>query len=387
MSNNEDAWIALLNDLTLSDQLQKPRVSGTKKESHSDFNNDIFFNDDGEPTDRFLEAIKADLKRFPEFSKASGEEEEEEGFQDDYEDFTEARPQYPDHFVHRQPSETVPKKVSKPQKGIFIDDVEESPHVSRNFRSKKNISAGRSPASSSSVLFNEESTIPFSTVPARKRSNAKSVSKSPSDNGTSNRAVLKEKLSLDKKNVANVSSKDISSSLMNVSTFIDTNHEIENDSKVKSLQLRIKGQLQCIKSLELQLQNATELLSLRNKQIGQFQAKLKSLSEIYGQQQSLSFQQQQKIYEDSRFQDIIDQYKKQLEIVQNKLQDEISKRHRSEERWKMLKEYAEKSKTRCSELEIHNAELKGLNAELTSKMDKYRKSYRESGRHEFLCLR
>jgi hypothetical protein len=385
MSNNEDAWIALLNDLTLSDQPEKPRVSGTKKESQSDFDNDIFFNDDGEPTDRFLEAIKADLKRFPEFSKASGEEEEEEeGFQDDYEDFTEERPHYPDHFVHRQHSnksirETAPKKVSKPKKGIFTDDIEESPHVYRNVRNKKNIPAGRSPASSSSVLFNDESSIMSSTVHARKRSNGKSVSKSPSDNGTSNRTVLKEKPSLDKKNVANVSSKDISSSLLNVSTFIDTNHEIENDSKVKSLQLRIKGQLQCIKSLELQLQNATELLSLRNKQIGQFQAKLKSLSEIYSQQQSLSFQQQQKIYEDSRFQDIIDQYKKQLEIVQNKLQDEISKRHRSEERWKMLKEYAEKSKNRCSELEIHNAELKGLNAELTSKMDKYRKSYRESG--------
>jgi hypothetical protein len=385
MSNNEDAWIALLNDLTLSDQPEKPRVSGTKKESQSDFDNDIFFNDDGEPTDRFLEAIKADLKRFPEFSKASGEEEEEEeGFQDHYEDFTEERPHYPDHFVHRQHSnksirETAPKKVSKPQKGIFTDDIEESPHVYRNVRNKKNVPAGRSPASSSSVLFNDESAILSSTVHARKRSNGKSVSKSPSDNGTSNRTVLKEKPSLDKKNVGNVSSKDISSSLLNVSTFIDTNHEIENDSKVKSLQLRIKGQLQCIKSLELQLQNATELLSLRNKQIGQFQAKLKSLSEIYSQQQSLSFQQQQKIYEDSRFQDIIDQYKKQLEIVQIKLQDEISKRHRSEERWKMLKEYAEKSKNRCSELEIHNAELKGLNAELTSKMDKYRKSYRESG--------
>lgn len=46
----------------------------------------------------------------------------------------------------------------------------------------------------------------------------------------------------------------------------------------------------------------------------------------------------------------------------------------------MLKEYAEKAKARSSELEIQNAEYKGVQVELQNKMQRYRKSYRDLGK-------
>lgn len=77
---------------------------------------------------------------------------------------------------------------------------------------------------------------------------------------------------------------------------------------------------------------------------------------------------------------------KQLDLVQKKLEDEVHKKHRAEERAKSMKEYSERAKARCSELEMQNAELKGLIAELQGKLQKSRKSYRESGKAFLSCL-
>jgi hypothetical protein len=50
-----------------------------------------------------------------------------------------------------------------------------------------------------------------------------------------------------------------------------------------------------------------------------------------------------------------------------------------EERGKALKEYLEKAKFQISQLEINSAELKGNLKEAQEKMQKYRKSFQDSG--------
>ena len=60
---------------------------------------------------------------------------------------------------------------------------------------------------------------------------------------------------------------------------IDTTEiEVEAESRVKSLQLRLQGQLQTIRSLESQLSEALQLVEARNKQLAHCNARLKAHS-------------------------------------------------------------------------------------------------------------
>lgn len=70
---------------------------------------------------------------------------------------------------------------------------------------------------------------------------------------------------------------------------------------------------------------------------------------------------------------------KQADLMQAKFLEEQVKRQRAEEKARVLKEYAEKSKNRCQSLEGQVAELNGQIVELAAKMEKYRKGYKEQG--------
>jgi uncharacterized coiled-coil protein SlyX len=60
---------------------------------------------------------------------------------------------------------------------------------------------------------------------------------------------------------------------------VDTTEvEVEAEGRVKSLQLRVQGQLQSIRSLEGQLGDALQLLETRNKQLAHCNARLKAVT-------------------------------------------------------------------------------------------------------------
>lgn len=70
---------------------------------------------------------------------------------------------------------------------------------------------------------------------------------------------------------------------------IDTTEiEVEAESRVKSLQLRLQGQLQTIRSLEAQLGDALQLLEARNKQLAHCNARLKASASTAAQNASNS---------------------------------------------------------------------------------------------------
>jgi hypothetical protein len=80
VSTEDDAWIALLNDISLNRSYPissniENKVATTKvlrkDVTPVSFDDEIFFNDDGEPTDRFLEAVNADLKKRSTFCQKS----------------------------------------------------------------------------------------------------------------------------------------------------------------------------------------------------------------------------------------------------------------------------------------------------------------------------
>jgi hypothetical protein len=87
-----------------------------------------------------------------------------------------------------------------------------------------------------------------------------------------------------------------------------TEKDIEQDAVRKSLQLRIVGQLQCIKSLEAQLQDALSLVNARNKLIGQLQAKVKAVGDGNNNQDERAFAAQ---LSEQRMSEVVDKYKVQ----------------------------------------------------------------------------
>lgn len=65
-----------------------------------------------------------------------------------------------------------------------------------------------------------------------------------------------------------------------------TEIEVEAESRVKSLQLRLQGQLQTIRSLEGQLGDALQLVEARNKQLAHCNARLKAAASTHNAQQN-----------------------------------------------------------------------------------------------------
>ena len=217
----EDVWVNLLNDISQPSESFDPE-------------NEIFLTEDGEPTDRFLEAVKADL---------------------------EFRSEPSDGFFHYEQHLRPQEKKKSKRKDLEGD-------ITKKFD--------------------------------RNRSSVKSKSRTNEDRQFFDKNLVgkKEEKSSSNKSVHNDS----------VPTFESDLQFIESDSKVKSYQLRLKGQLQCIKSLERQLHQSQELLSLRDKQLSQLQSKYKNLSEIYHKNQDLT-PSSESWREDSRFQQLIQQYK------------------------------------------------------------------------------
>jgi len=139
------------------------------------------------------------------------------------------------------------------------------------------------------------------------------------------------------------------SSYSNNDTIFNTElHELEQESekdqKVKSLQLRITGQLQTIKSLELQLSSTMELLNQRNKQLVGYENKYKSF--LTNQKRMISQQTKSETYqiEANHYQELIKQYQQEIITLQSKLQQEKILHYRNEERNKVFREAIERMK-------------------------------------------
>jgi uncharacterized coiled-coil protein SlyX len=385
VSTEDDAWIALLNDISLNRSYPVPNNHEKKVASSKvlmkavkpvSFDDEIFFNDDGEPTDRFLEAVNADLKKHSTFDqqvdiggvaidggfKSRNEFEKNLLFSTLKNTVRQGKESGKMHFSRRSlptgPSDEISSEMmassSSTQQGINKPSVNrkaplsskcESSVLDDNFDlndiendSTNNVSAFKKEGicHNSDNEDREEDNIflqstDFSNIPKnclkllkREKSDSNFVSKSPKANKTKKNNDVKDHLAVSRsakmKTIGHVSANkvtgDLSSSfhdsvLTTVATDSRRCHEmIESESKLKSFKLRLQGQLATIRSLEQQLQQASDLLKVRNTQIIQLQSKLKSLNDSYQQSQQQSpLRNGNNSDFEAKFEEVIDQYK------------------------------------------------------------------------------
>lgn len=236
---NEDAWIELLNDLSVSDD-QYRMGDGSVYQNALSLNDEVFVTESGEVTDHFLEAVKADLKIIPSrlYKEDAGSLKNGDSLDSRVE-------------IYRQKKK---KTLSSP----LPSRLETTTHR-RKFKSTiQNI------VTSDPVIFANET----SSSSARKI----------------DRDSFKENIN-------------------------DSTVDVDSDPKIKSLQLRLKGQLECIRSLEQKLRRAQDLLSSRSKQINDLQTKLKSVSQIYHRRPDGAISTPQSIDHSQQIEEIVNHYK------------------------------------------------------------------------------
>lgn len=335
--------IALLNDIAADD----PVLSSTG----------VYFNADGQPTDRFLEALKDDLGKLPDFP--------------DYNEFQKKR--IPTTIEReRDPVDgTLPSNSTNQPKSRVSTAVDHPPspppkaaqqvvhtsipvYLPQPRRTPKDLKRGH--CREGPVLYDDpcsdsEDSTSIASSAEHFSSHDKTKEISPLHHVTKSHLIenlspqqSEAKKNLSKKSIANAEalvtkkSKTESSStttaskkkavhkvqltefpphqqavrlskstnLLTVADVDDVDQVlIDKEGKIKSLQLRLRGQLQTIKTLENQLLEAQGIIESKSKQVSMLVNKLRAVGEV-----QQKHDQAQRVIEDSKaLIEIVDQLK------------------------------------------------------------------------------
>ena len=157
------------------------------------------------------------------------------------------------------------------------------------------------------------------------------------------------------------------------------------ESRIKSYELRTKGQIRAIRSLESQLnqtnrelEEKTKLLQLSNNRIRILESKERNMT--LGQHNSIkSIQQQDNLTKTilNNEQLIITKFEEQIQFLENRLTEEYSRRMKSEERSRAFKEYYEKLKLENNSLDTQLSNINKLVSELQLKVGRYKKDNKD----------
>lgn len=156
----------------------------------------------------------------------------------------------------------------------------------------------------------------------------------------------------------------------------DTNG-LENETKIKSLQLRVKGQLQTIKNLEdklgitvAQLEDHKNLLAAAQKKLSAIERKERM------QFKGLSKEEHQKTV--AQVEDQLLRMRQQYESAHAKFIEEQEKRVKSDERCRSMREHVDRQKSALSDLQNAYTELQKGNSDTQAKFNRLKKDARES---------
>jgi uncharacterized coiled-coil protein SlyX len=324
---DQTTLIALLNDIAADD----PVLTSSG----------VYFNADGQPTDRFLEALKHDLGKFPDFSDYQNNQLQNE--QHRYGTITQLA-----QNVKAKSSKSSPRIIST---ATITQRKSSSPsHTKTQATNKKSIQMERD-----YVLYHvDRPEVDFSSSSVSSREdNVGATSILPRKDETDNFAMLHEvriskgKKKLGIKTTGNDNSKCKTEPLSTASTKMKKSKNnsdshaptipsyqlpirhrlntsppvidpdelddelIEKEGKIKSLQLRLCGQLQTIKELENQLAEAHVVIESKTNQITKLSSKLRSVGEL-----QLRHDQAQRVIEESKVAiDSVDQLKVRQKII------------------------------------------------------------------------
>ena len=309
---DDDALIDLLN--------------GFEGSKFSTFDTEVFLDEEGMPTDRFLQALKSDMRILPnndnnaaytegtsrlinrEFSHQHRPAQKySSGFDDDYlADFV-----FSDEELDYKRNPTSTMHSRDYAKSSTTGSRAKQPKARTNFTGDKggmaDFEATRPTTQSSrKVQFNREQSSyskdndvfissaafantakPETKLKKKKATPSVKVVKSPVESSRSPSYTNPTESSRIHSNISSalgITANNLSSHNTTVEEVhfpravgLDTTEiEVEAESRVKSLQLRLQGQLQTIRSLEGQLGDALQLVEARNKQLAHCNARLKA---------------------------------------------------------------------------------------------------------------
>lgn len=294
----------------------------------------VFLDENGIPTDAFLESFKADIHN-------DSESDEYDSLQH-FHNFQQVRPV--DHFDHngrvsqdnhkllKETSNNRILKVKRRSKGIQTVKVIERTDAIQQF--PENESADEDLTDVDFHNFLEPTNV---NVKSKKPTYRKLKTK-----GNTN----------EKSKVMN--NKVVREQLVNFSLQQNDSNNIESDCKIKSLELRLKGQIQTIKTLETQLQESINILRIKDRECQTLQSKVDSLEKKFQhfQLQNVVSSSSTNIESMSSLlkhtEERLKRSKQQIESFKVKANEEQSKRIRVEERIKVYKDYVEKTKVSLS---------------------------------------
>ncbi len=293
--------IELLNDI----------AEGSHEHIQAFNESEVFFNSEGQPTDRFLEALKMDLTKLPAFPSVDAQRSQE-SFHNDYksdhrhvgnlerEYDEESDSEDDEHLVAAFPQR------NEPRHDHYVNKLEKH-------RSK----------SHSPVRYHSESLPAYQSRPVTKRApKASKLAKKKTSNTTTENIIRiednnksckrcdrRKKLKSTSSNTAPIISTDAPQQTIAMDLAL-SEESIEHERIIKSLQLRLQGQLSCIKSLEAQLNTATDQLHASKQQILGLKEKNKSLNEQLAHFQHVGMSHGQgDVHEGGRLGDALDKHK------------------------------------------------------------------------------
>lgn len=308
---DDDALIELLNGFGSSSHLRN-------------FDTEVFLDEDGMPTDRFLQALKSDMSMLPAFEEKDPNSRiynEKITHQLDRE-FSPKRTssngnqsaRYPQPNSSNNSSEFKSHRIDQSNEYFDYqfsgDDSDTMPRnlLRRGYAENENNGKRHTPntenlAASFKKLITDDPYFNNAKQRRKVQFNQEHSAKLKSPDGSKATNVSKEE-SKPKKTKTAVSVKPVSKTPTYMSDHrasttqgsqgtspggtreeihfpravgIDTTEiEVEAEGRVKTLQLRLQGQLQTIRSLETQLGDALQLVEARNKQLAHCNARLKA---------------------------------------------------------------------------------------------------------------
>ena len=320
--------------------------------------NDVFLDRNGQPTDRFLEALKADFETaipLPESPlkqikvKSNKNSSNESNVRD------------------------ISIKNSNKKKVHVNDDLDLNSYYSEDeddddsnfddniFRSKINRKKKVIKKNNNTANKNIRSTIKKNTV-TRKPSNNMNMNNTINTNNMNNITV-------------NASYKSTQPTVEKPVDEEGMEAALEAETKLRTLKLRVAGQQQTIKVLEAQLSEALQTIEIRNKQL----AYTRNTSKNKENDMSVRYRAKDDPANQPMFRlnDEVLKCRKEIDDLNNKIQEEREKRLRAEDRAKVLKEYAEKTKIVSQDVREKNGELQKAINEMQSRIHKYRRDCKE----------
>lgn len=151
------------------------------------------------------------------------------------------------------------------------------------------------------------------------------------------------------------------------------------ETRARTLRLRLQGQQNAIRALEAQLAEALECLETKSAQLAVATSKLAVLQpqaqELRRKAVVATMEGQKTVV--LKKDELLEKYRSQIELLQARLAEEKQHRSKDQDRFKSMKDYNERAKIRTREMEARCAELTATLAECHSKLLKFRKDSKD----------